>query len=78
MVILHYMKMCNVVVLIEKIDDCQNYQILRIYEDLVHFPLTVHFCPGFSDTIHQMVFKFCTVILQKLKMCNVVVVIEHI
>ena len=78
-VILQIFKMCNVVVLIEKIEKCQNYRILKIYEDLVHFRRSIHFCPGcYSKAINRMVFKFYTVILLILKMCNVVVLFEKI
>ena len=62
----------------EKIEKCQNYQILKIYEDLVHFRLNVQFCPGcFSKTIHRIVFKIHILLLQISKMCNVLVLIEN-
>ena len=48
-------------------------------EDLVHFLLNVHCCPGgFPKTIHRIIFRFYIVILHILKVCNVVVLIDKI
>ena len=55
--ILQILKMSSVVVLIEKVENCQDYLILKIYEDFVQFPLNVHFCPGcFSKTVRRIIF----------------------
>ena len=76
---LQILKICNVVVLIENVENCHNYLFLKIYEDLVRFRLNVHFCPScFSKTIHRIVFKFYILFLQILKMFNVVVLIDKI
>ena len=40
------MEMCNALVLIEEIANCQNYRILKIYRELLHIRLNVHFGPG--------------------------------
>ena len=57
LIILQILKMCDVVVLIKK-KNCQNSGILKINEDLVHFQLNVHICPGcFSKTVYRIFFK---------------------
>ena len=68
--ILQILKKCNVVFLNETIENCQNYRIVKIY---------VHFFPGcFSITNHRIVFIFCILLLQMLKICYVVVLSDRI
>ena len=49
--------MCNVVVLIEKVGNCQNDRILKIYEDLEHFRINVHFIQGNSSVRFQILYN---------------------
>ena len=123
--ILQILKMCNAVVLIEKMENCQSYRIKKhvtalffnqctktfsnsIYSDstdidhvqrrnfdsdkewklynLLNFENWLGLCAfsnqyiffpgGFSKTIHRVIFKSYIVILQILKKCNVVDLIE--
>ena len=62
-----------------KNQNCQNYRILKIYENLVHFRLSVHFCPGcFSKTFHRVFINLHIMNLQMLKLCSVLVLIEKL
>ena len=66
------LNMCNVVVLSEQIENCQNYQILKIYR-LSAFSTQCVLCPGcFSEPIVQIIFKIHIMIIRLVKKTSLI------
>ena len=76
MVILQILKLCNIVVWMEKNENCQNHRIVKIYEYI--FDSCPGSCPScFSKTIYRIASKIHILLLQIFKMCKVVVLIKE-
>ena len=72
---LQILKMCNVVVLVEKIENCKKKIGFWKYRRAVHLRINVYFVQVVSRS-RWILFKCCIVMLQILKKCNVVVLIK--